>query len=193
MGWFWTKAEDKILRDYYRTHNDKSFKMSDLTTAFGRSAFAIKQRASNHGLGNRYRSRLGTRGERNRWWKGDAATQQSKHGRARVRFEMGPCELCAKPGKDRHHKDGNPGNNERSNVQILCRKCHMEVDGRSYRAGNLCRKTHKEPNLRQCVNCDRKTSDPRKGRCRRCASYWYLNKIERPRNTKRGRHPRVRS
>jgi len=31
---------------------------------------------------------------------------------------------------DRHHVDGNPNNNHRSNVRFLCRRCHMDDDGR---------------------------------------------------------------
>ena len=29
-----------------------------------------------------------------------------------------------------HHKDGNTLNNNGDNVTILCRRCHMRIDGR---------------------------------------------------------------
>lgn len=41
------------------------------------------------------------------------------------------CEKCGNvPPVDRHHKDGNTFNNERSNIEFLCRKCHQFEDGR---------------------------------------------------------------
>jgi hypothetical protein len=41
------------------------------------------------------------------------------------------CERCGVvPPLDRHHKDGNPRNNDRSNIACLCRRCHQAVDGR---------------------------------------------------------------
>ena len=38
------------------------------------------------------------------------------------------CKACAP--MDRHHKDGNTQNNDRSNLAFLCRKCHQKEDGR---------------------------------------------------------------
>lgn len=47
--------------------------------------------------------------------------------------------VCGKKA-ERHHKDGNTHNNDRSNVRFLCRKHHHEEDGRcqreSYRLAN---------------------------------------------------------
>jgi hypothetical protein len=41
------------------------------------------------------------------------------------------CEICGeKPAVERHHDDGDPLNNGRSNVQLVCRRCHMVIDGR---------------------------------------------------------------
>ena len=43
---------------------------------------------------------------------------------------------------ERHHRDGDQHNNERANVALLCRRCHMVVDGRLERAvRNLVPKT----------------------------------------------------
>jgi hypothetical protein len=70
------------------------------------------------------------RGERHPAWKGDAAPANTKRERAQRRFPLGPCERCGKPATDRHHKDADTGNNSPENVQILCRTCHMELDGR---------------------------------------------------------------
>jgi hypothetical protein len=64
-------------------------------------------------------------------WKGNQTSQQGKRARARFRFALGNCELCDRKATDRHHKDSDTGNNDRSNIQILCRSCHMRVDGRT--------------------------------------------------------------
>lgn len=45
-------------------------------------------------------------------------------------YQLGLCERCGKAATDRHHKDANTGNNEASNIEMLCRRCHMEIDGR---------------------------------------------------------------
>jgi hypothetical protein len=54
------------------------------------------------------------------------------HGFARRWFPLPDlCERCTLvPPRDRHHKDGNPRNNDPSNIAFLCRRCHQAVDGR---------------------------------------------------------------
>lgn len=70
-------------------------------------------------------------GERNPNWKGDGITKaETGRERARYRYELGPCESCGEPGTDRHHKDGKTTHNEPENISILCRRCHMRLDGR---------------------------------------------------------------
>ncbi len=43
---------------------------------------------------------------------------------------MRSCERCGQGAKDRHHRDDNTLNNDPINVAFLCRRCHMETDGR---------------------------------------------------------------
>jgi hypothetical protein len=43
---------------------------------------------------------------------------------------LGACERCGERATDRHHKDGNNKNHSAENVQALCRRCHMLLDGR---------------------------------------------------------------
>ena len=74
-------------------------------------------------------------GDQHPQWKGDTASGSSKRGRARRLFKLRDCERCGKKATDRHHIDGNAGNNSPFNIAILCRHCHMQVDGR-------IRKTH---------------------------------------------------
>jgi len=70
------------------------------------------------------------RGAKNTNWKGDAITIQGGRLRAIRNYPLTNCELCGAPGRDRHHKDGNTLNNAPDNIQRLCRRCHMTVDGR---------------------------------------------------------------
>lgn len=82
-----------------------------------------------------YGDRNGTKegaliGSKHPAWRGDAARPETKRSRAQRQFKLGSCELCQKAATDRHHKDGDTGNNSKRNVQMLCRRCHMEADGR---------------------------------------------------------------
>ena len=43
---------------------------------------------------------------------------------------IGPCSHCGNDKAERHHRDGNTANNEPSNIDITCRRCHMSTDGR---------------------------------------------------------------
>ena len=43
------------------------------------------------------------------------------------------CDECDSPPLDRHHRDGNPQNNDPSNIAFLCRRCHQIADGRHER------------------------------------------------------------
>ena len=44
---------------------------------------------------------------------------------------LGACEVCAtRPAVERHHIDGDTSNNRRANVLLVCRGCHMRLDGR---------------------------------------------------------------
>lgn len=69
-------------------------------------------------------------GPKNSNWKGEAATPESKRERAERRYALGDCEFCGKPATDRHHRNGDLDNHEKENIAILCRRCHMELDGR---------------------------------------------------------------
>lgn len=62
-------------------------------------------------------------------WKGSDINERSGRCRAQRMFPPGPCIRCGAKG-ERHHKDGDTSNNTDSNVEMLCRRCHMEEDGR---------------------------------------------------------------
>ena len=114
-------------------------------------------------------------------WKGDEARTNTKRSRARIRYALGPCEKCGEPGTDRHHKDSNTGNNDRSNIAILCRRCHMSIDGRldalkKRLAGRPMEITPPQP----CSNCSVPYKPLRRGLCAACSVYLSRTGRSRP-------------
>lgn len=100
-------------------------------------------------------------------WRGDAAKTHVKRVRAhRVIPELGPCEKCGAPARDRHHIDGDTGNNVPENLTALCRRCHMEVDGRLARMGTEIKVPKQPPKV--CIECGRLHKPSRKGLCPNC-------------------------
>lgn len=111
-------------------------------------------------------------------WKGDQATTGTGRNRASRIYQLGDCERCGKPAFDRHHKDEDTKNNEPSNVSILCRRCHMEVDGRLSEFVRTAYRVKPHP-PKPCVNCGRLYKPLRKGRCGPCYSYLGRHGCER--------------
>lgn len=86
--------------------------------------------------------------ENNSNWKGDKAVAQTGRSRAERYFPTPcPCEICGEAKTERHHGDGNPLNNEKGNIFWLCRKHHMEADGRmdKWRSEDRPRNTKRDP------------------------------------------------
>jgi len=69
-------------------------------------------------------------GKAHPFWKGDAASTTTKRERAQKLYLLAACEICGAKAVDRHHIDGDTGNNTPENIARLCRRCHMTVDGR---------------------------------------------------------------
>ena len=64
-------------------------------------------------------------------WKADKITVRSGRTRALRLFPViGPCVKCGNPRSERHHIDDNTANNSSHNIVIVCRRCHMQADGR---------------------------------------------------------------
>lgn len=77
------------------------------------------------------------RGELHHSWQGDEVSEKGGRKRAlRMYPDVGPCQSCSNPKAERHHIDANTANNDPSNIAILCRRCHMEADGRLARVTN---------------------------------------------------------
>lgn len=124
-------------------------------------------------------------GEHHPQWKGDEALSTTKRRRAQRIYSLSDCVRCGVPGADRHHVDGNTGNNHPSNVALLCRRCHMETDGRLEKFLNMARapKPHLIQPDRACGNCGRttKSGDGRQhGRCHACDMFFRRTGRERP-------------
>jgi hypothetical protein len=112
------------------------------------------------------------------YWKGDGARDDVKHARARRLYRvLGSCERCGGKATERHHKDDDAGNNARSNIAFLCRRCHMAEDGRLDALRIAGRREPDPP--RACENCTRLYKPLRKGRCWPCYSYLQRHGQER--------------
>ena len=68
-------------------------------------------------------------GEKNGMWKGDKASVWAGYIRARPKYALQPCAVCGGV-TEIHHIDGNTLKNIQGNIAFLCRKHHMEEDGR---------------------------------------------------------------
>ena len=75
-------------------------------------------------------------------WKGDKVSEKGGRTRALRAFPDGPCVRCSSPNGERHHKDSNTANNTPTNVEMLCRGCHMLKDGRLQRLADLGHARH---------------------------------------------------
>lgn len=119
-------------------------------------------------------------GEGHPLWKGDRIeTKVGGRTRCQKMFKITPCERCGKPGRDRHHKDGNTKNNVPSNVQILCRRCHMIIDGRLGRfvAAGAPTRTARATTMKTCVACKCDTLKTTHNRCKTCYDHlWRYGK-----------------
>jgi hypothetical protein len=113
-------------------------------------------------------------------WKGDAALTTTKRMRAQRAYPLTDCDECGDPATDRHHIDGDTGNNAPENIARLCRRCHMRVDGRLAQLAAFGRARKPQPS-KPCSNCARPYKPLRRGRCAACAQYLRINGIERPR------------
>ena len=120
-------------------------------------------------------------------WKGDAASLSSKRQRLKAHLrhkKNNICERCGHGGRlDCVFRDGNIDNSSSDNVQLLCRRCRMELDGT---LDNLL-KQPKRPLVpaQPCIICYKYYKPLRNGRCHACCEYFRRNGIERSEMRKR--------
>lgn len=67
---------------------------------------------------------------------------------------------------ERHHRDGDTANNEAANIAFLCRRCHMEIDGRLAAFLSLPKRQPDPP--KPCSECGRLMKPLRRGLCGAC-------------------------
>ena len=75
-------------------------------------------------------------------WLGDNVSVRGGRTRALRGFELEDCEKCGKGKAERHHLDDNTANNSKENIMFLCRKCHMEIDGRLEKFREMASRKH---------------------------------------------------
>lgn len=137
-----------------RRYHDENAMLADMAAEIGCSPHTIRSYLRRYGLqkeqgqgqrgrtppnkGKRYklgpfhseeakeRFRQAKLGELNPQWKGDEASAQAGRLRANRLYSTEPCEECGDPRGQRHHKDRNTLNNERSNIEFLCASCHTK-------------------------------------------------------------------
>jgi hypothetical protein len=114
-------------------------------------------------------------------WKGDAARPEAKRTRARRLYRLGACERCGAAATDRHHEDGDTGNNTPENVRLLCRRCHMAVDGRleQFRENGAQAAVRSRKAPQPCVLCGQLAKKRWKGRCHACEEFRRRNGFDR--------------
>lgn len=126
-------------------------------------------------------------------WKGDEARTSTKRHRCYRDHILADCAECGCPATDRHHIDGDTGNNRPENIRTLCRRCHMIEDGRLEAFIATARRTDwKVKPLKPCVVCKVPSRPMRVGRCTNCAMYFRNHGVERPEALHGGTGSRVR-
>lgn len=112
------------------------------------------------------------------------AHKHTGHRWARAQYPvMGLCEECGQaPARDRHHKDGDVFNNRRRNIQFVCRRCHMRLDGRLATMLHRNQTRIRRCALKPCAICRILYFPLRNSRCNKCETYWRRVGRERPRH-----------
>lgn len=127
----WTKEEEQFLIDNHERYTPREFAEN-----LNRSWVSVACHRQRMGLYaspsvKREACRRQKIGIKNPNWKGERCNRITGNDRARRLYpERHPCAVCNTPNGERHHKDGNPLNNIPKNIEFLCRRHHMEADGR---------------------------------------------------------------
>ena len=101
----------------------------------------VRKKYRNNPKVKKYYSEINS-GEDNPMWRGDFANENTARGRNKNIYlwnrENNICERCGEDKKriEVHHKDGNPYNNEISNLEVLCIQCHNDEHKKRRAKGN---------------------------------------------------------
>jgi len=107
-------------------------------------------------------------------------------------YPLTDCELCGKPGTERHHIDADNENNKPENIMIVCARCHQEIDGRLEKTRQRAIKMNAARRAAaptHCRICEKPVIVGRikNGRCKTCDTFWRRNNSERPYKGRDGR------
>lgn len=108
-------------------------------------------------------------------FRGDLAKPKTGHWRARQLFDLGKCEKCDQSAVERHHKDGNTLNNDPLNIERLCRRHHMESDGRLAQLISNNKIRQKPLPAIPCITCGVPSKPLRRGKCHKCNEFFRHN------------------
>lgn len=184
----------RVLRRVTRNTMNKAATLSECSRLYLQGLSMVKIARRLHWDSNRVRNLLikdgtpikkrGEAGAAHPSWKGNKVKPDTGRVRCKRLYpELGNCENCLnKPAIERHHKNGNTTDNERSNVLFVCRQCHMKLDGRweKFRAWQkILRERNRKP-PRPCRTCHRLTTRHLHEECPQCAMYRRRNGKARP-------------
>lgn len=134
-----TDSEISEIRRCYESWDGITVRLSDLATRLGVRRSTISMVGRRLGLTRKDRPKPYLRGLQPKKWSTEMKHLDSYRGRARKLYDLPErCQRCKKrKAIDRHHKDGMPRNNSPGNIAFLCRRCHMEIDGRLSRMAEI--------------------------------------------------------
>lgn len=174
-----TEEELEAIRSFYKNQfNVGMGRLRDFSISINRSPSFVCGIAKQLGLTNKERPKHWLPIARPDLWRESLKHLDSYRLRARhlIRLRGQECECCRRSkAVDRHHVDGNPKNNAVSNIALLCRKCHMVIDGRIEKLKN------KKPRIlpaKKCKICLELSKPLRRGRCHRCNEYFRRHQSE---------------
>ena len=126
--------EDQSEENLKKLYLEDELSISKIASLLDTNYSAIRNALLAAGITIRTKSQA-TMGRLNSRWGGDNIDPNNGRCRALRMYPPQPCHICGKVA-ERHHKDGDTLNNEPSNIEWLCRKHHMEADGRMDRREN---------------------------------------------------------
>lgn len=153
----------------------KTTRLKDFASGIKRRASTVAAYAAKNGWTDQTRPKPSyIRVPRPHLWLSTVSHPNVGRQRARRVYTLaGACGRCGTaPALDRHHVDGNTLNNSPENILQVCRRCHMEIDGRleflrrECQKGGMFYRTPLPP--KPCASCGKPSKPLRRGLCHNC-------------------------
>jgi hypothetical protein len=123
-------------------------------------------------------------------WKGELASESSKRQRGRRKYKIkDKCERCGRKAKDVWHKNNNLDDNSEENLQSLCRRCRMELDGTLDSIKHWSKNNPRCKDSELCCNCGKEEKYLTQKRCHTCYCYFLTHNIDRKNGNNRAKNP----